>query len=171
MKKSVAAFCIVLLSGCGGSPGTYPDPNNAWNPLLSFEVRRAAWAAGAVKSTFNEASPRLVTYFVGPEDKVTAWMNSGSSPNKTYRMGYFEFEGHFKYTAFGGKGTSTTIETNRVYVTVAEDHWQNIVQQGYGPGTAKIPFDEKIDWERYWADKWDGTGSSPSPIERVEAGS
>ncbi|HEY9856685.1 MAG TPA: hypothetical protein V6D05_13160 [Stenomitos sp.] len=57
--------------------------------------------------------------------------------------------------------------TNRFFVTVSEDQWQNIVQQGYGPGTAKIPFDESVDWEQYWADKGDVQGVPPSPIERT----
>lgn len=170
MKKSLAAVCLFVLSGCGSTPGAYPDPNNAWNPLLSFEVRRAAWAAGAVRSLTKETQPRLVAHYIGPANRMTAWLNSGSTPHE-YRMGYFEFEGKFTYTLFGGKGTSSTIETNSFFVTVAEDQWQNIVQQGYGPGTAKIPFDEATDWERYWADRWDGTGQPPSPFERsVEGG-
>lgn len=166
MKKCFAVLGLVLLTGCGASPGAFPDPNNAWNPLLPFEVRRAAWAAGTVKSLTKDPHPHLVAYYVGPANKMTAWLNSGSTPQKD-RMGYFEFEGHFTYTAFGGKGTSTTIETDRFYVTVAEDQWQNIIQQGYGPGTATIPFDEKINWAQYWADKGDGKGQLPSPIERT----
>jgi len=166
MKKSVSALGLVLLTGCGASPGAFPDPHNAWNPLLPFEVRRAAWAAGTVKSLTNDPKPHLVTYYVGPANRMTAWLNSGSTPQHD-RMGYFEFEGHFTYTAFGGKGTSKTIETDRFFVTVAEDQWQNIVQQGYGPGTATIPFDEKVDWEQYWADKGDDNGLPSSPIQRT----
>lgn len=162
---TLAVACLLALSGCGADPGASPDPANAWNPLLSFEVRRAAWAAGLVRGLTGEPHPRLVTHYVGPADRIMAWLNNGSiSPD--YRMGYFEFEGHFVYTAFGGRGSSKTYDTPRFFVTVAEDGWQNIVEQGYGPGTAVLPFDASVDWERYWAEKWDGKGQLPSPIEQ-----